>query len=158
MISDPLVHFRQLLSKFHQRSTYSLARCYRVFTQDITVQPYTIYTFVNRTSKNDTCCIMGSKVMTLTGNSVFEENGMLKKEDIKQLLPKGITKKTQVVSDILGLIELFKDDSELEIIGNASISLYLRSIVISSTNGLKNANEDIIKISEISFFELKSVQ
>lgn len=101
---------------------------------------------------------MGSKVMTLTGNSVFEENGMLKKEDIKQLLPKGITKKTQVVSDILGLIELFKDDSELEIIGNASISLYLRSIVISSTNGLKDANEDIIKISEISFFELKSVQ
>ena len=78
-LSDPLVHLRQLRSKFHQRSTYSLARCYSVFTQDITVQPYTIYTLVNSTSKNDTCSIMGSGVMELVGNSFFEENGMLKK-------------------------------------------------------------------------------
>ncbi|ORE03791.1 hypothetical protein BCV72DRAFT_314368, partial [Rhizopus microsporus var. microsporus] len=28
ILSDALVHFRQLRSKFHQRSTYSLARCY----------------------------------------------------------------------------------------------------------------------------------
>ncbi|KAI7902355.1 uncharacterized protein BX663DRAFT_486674 [Cokeromyces recurvatus] len=27
-LSEPLVHLRQLRSKFHQRSTYSLARCY----------------------------------------------------------------------------------------------------------------------------------
>lgn len=144
-LSDPLVHLRQLRSKFHQRSTYSLARCYSVFTQDITVQPYTIYTLVNSTSKNDTCSIMGSGVMELVGNSFFEENGMLKKDEIKQLFSKDIVKKNQVVLDILDLTELFKDNNELGIIGNTSISPYLRSIANSTTNGLKNANEDIIK-------------
>lgn len=58
-LSDPLVHVRQLRSKFHQHSTYSLARSYSVFTSDITVQPYTIYTLVNSTSNNDNSCIMG---------------------------------------------------------------------------------------------------
>lgn len=145
ILSDPLVHFRQLQSKFHQHSTCSLARCYSVFTSDVTVQPYTIYTLVNNTLNNDTCSIMGSKVMAIIGNSVFEENGILKKEDIKQLLSKKIVKETQVVLNTLRLLELFKDDSELEIIGNASISPCLRSIAISTTNGLKDANENIIK-------------
>lgn len=98
---------------------------------------------------------MGSKLTALIGNSIFEENVMLKKEDIKQLLAKEITKETQVVSDTLRIKDLFKDDSELEIIANISISPYLRSIVISTTNGLKDANKDIIKISGISFSEPK---
>ncbi|KAI9487426.1 MAG: hypothetical protein EXX96DRAFT_473586 [Benjaminiella poitrasii] len=86
---------------------------------------------------------MGSKIMELVGNSVFEGSVMLKKkkEDINQLLPK----KTQVVADILRIANLFKDDRELEIIASTSASPYLRSIAISTTNGLENANTDIIK-------------
>ncbi|KAI9265683.1 hypothetical protein EDC94DRAFT_692794 [Helicostylum pulchrum] len=40
---------------------------------------------------------------------------------------------------------LFKDDSELEIIGNVSISPCIRSIAIIMMNGLKDANENIIE-------------
>ncbi|KAG2208078.1 hypothetical protein INT47_010440 [Mucor saturninus] len=143
-LSDPLVHLRQLRSKFHQHSTYSLARSYSVFTSDITVQPYAIYTLVNSISNNDSSCIMGSKVMELIGNPILEGNSMLKKE-VKQLLPKETAKETQVVSETLRITDLFKDNSELEIIANTSISPYLRSIATFTTNGLKNANTDIIK-------------
>lgn len=96
------------------------------------------------TSK-DTSYIMGSKVMSLIGNSVFEDNGILKREDIEQVLPKKVTKETQVVLDTIKLIELFKGNNELEIIGNASVSPCICSIAISTANSLKNANEEIIK-------------
>ncbi|KAI7902356.1 uncharacterized protein BX663DRAFT_73376 [Cokeromyces recurvatus] len=88
---------------------------------------------------------MGSEVMEIIGNSIFEVDGMLKKEEIRQLLSKDNAKKTQVVLDILDLTELFKDNNELKIIGNTSISPHLRSIVNSTASGLKHANEDIIK-------------
>lgn len=86
---------------------------------------------------------MGSKVMELIGNSIFEGDGTVKKEDIEQLLPKEIVKETQVISNALKIIDLFKDNCELEIIGNSSVFTYLRTI--ATTNGLKNANAEIIK-------------
>ncbi|GAA5809880.1 hypothetical protein MFLAVUS_003295 [Mucor flavus] len=67
---DPLVHMRQLRSQLQQRSTYSLGRFYSVFTQDITVQPFSIYTLIN----SDSDCIIGSKFMELIGGSVQDEN------------------------------------------------------------------------------------
>ncbi|KAL7328623.1 hypothetical protein PS15p_206863 [Mucor circinelloides] len=84
--------------------------------------------------------------MMLIASSVLEENGMLKKKGVEQLLPKGIKKETQVVEeDTLVIIELFEDDSELEIIVNTFLFPDLHSIVITTTNGLKDANKYIIQ-------------
>lgn len=141
---DALVHIRQLRSKFHQRSMFSLGRFYSVFTQDITVQPFSIYTLVNST-KNDNDCILGSKVMELIGNLAQEESDpTLLKKDVVALLPKKPQKNTQVQQDICSIVNLFKENDKLDIIGNAALCPYLKSIADTTTNGLKRANEDII--------------
>lgn len=100
-LCDPVSNLRQLRSKYLQPSTYALARFFSVFTPDITVQPYTVYTLVNSTSNNNTSCMMGSKAMEHIALSVLEGNGKLKKEEIEELLVNSQGKETQVSSGAL---------------------------------------------------------
>lgn len=100
-LCDPVLNLRQLRSKYLQPSTYALARFFSVFTPDITVQPYTVYTLVNSAASSNTSCMMGSKVMELIALSVLEGNGKLKKEEIEQLLVNTQGKETQVSSGAL---------------------------------------------------------
>lgn len=139
------MHLRQLRSKFHQRSTFSLARSFSIFTADITVQPSTIYTLVNSITKSEKGRILGSRIMELIANSILEGDGMLKQHEIKELLPKVIEKETQVISDALKIIDLFEDDCEVKVVENTSLAANLRSVAVSTTNGLRNGNRDIIK-------------
>jgi hypothetical protein len=65
-----LVHIRQLRSKSYQ-ITFSLSKLYNVFTQDVIVQPFTIYILLNR-AKSDNDCILGSKVMLVKDAYYFD--------------------------------------------------------------------------------------
>jgi cystathionine beta-lyase/cystathionine gamma-synthase len=115
-----------------------------VFTQDITVQSFTIYTFFN-SAKSDNDCILGYKIMGLIGDLAQEKrDATLSKEDVIALLPKNPSKNTQVQQDIRSIVNLFKEDNKLGIISNTVLSPYPRSIADTTATGLKKANKNII--------------
>lgn len=64
--TDSLTHLRQLQSKFHQWSTFSLGRCFCPFTQKTAYQPYTINTLANSTSRGQ-----NSKRVSLSLQSII---------------------------------------------------------------------------------------
>ncbi|KAI9469856.1 MAG: hypothetical protein EXX96DRAFT_492132, partial [Benjaminiella poitrasii] len=144
--ADPLIHIRQLRSKFNQESTYSLARVFGEFTQNHTLQPFTIYILSNSVSKAETDVILGSRMMELIAHTIHEDpQPKLVKKDVISLLSKTTTQKqTKVQKDIQNILNLFQEDKEIEIIGNTSLCPFLRSIADTTTDGLKKANQDII--------------
>lgn len=81
-----------------------------------------------------------------------KRDATLSKEDVIALLPKNPSKNTQVQRDSCSIVSLFKEDDELDVISNTTISPYLQSIAdTTKTNGLKKANKDIIVKSGTSF-------
>ncbi|CAO3623790.1 unnamed protein product [Mucor hiemalis] len=124
---DPLTHIRQLRSIFNQESTYSLARVFSEFTQNHTLQPFTIYTLNNSISKAETDVILGSRMMELIAHTIHENSQpKLVKKDVISLLPITTTQKqTKVQKDIQNILNLFQEDKKIAITGNTSLCPFL---------------------------------
>ncbi|KAI8982056.1 hypothetical protein BDF20DRAFT_834710 [Mycotypha africana] len=145
--ADPLTHIRQLRSKFNQESTYSLARVFGEFTQNLTVQPFTIYTLNNSVHKAETDVILGSRMLELIAHTIHEDpDAKLAKKDVITVLHKTTSqqKQTKVRKDIQKILDLFEENKEIDIIGNTSLCTFLRSVADITTDGLKKANQEII--------------
>jgi hypothetical protein len=146
---DPISHIHQLRSKFYHVSTFCLARCFSDFTASSNLQPFTIYTFVNRNSKDTNDAVLGSKIMIVIADAVHTQplNPQIKKGDFIKLAPekKKTTSMHQALESIIGLFE--NDLETLQVIGNTNLASILRNIADSTTASLKHGNGYIVENS-----------
>ncbi|KAG1445982.1 hypothetical protein G6F56_009725 [Rhizopus delemar] len=139
---------RQVRSKFHCLSTYTLCRSFSNLAMDIAHRPYTIWTMYDYDSPQqaDSTAKKSSRFFQLVALSVIK-NGINAKFNITEVssafgtLKDGQTK--EIVADIIDLAK----EGNVTIINNYSLDRLLKKLAENMTTSIQKANNMSRKLS-----------
>lgn len=142
-----LYQLRQIRSKFHCLSIYTLCRFFRKTASDIVFRPYTIWTLYENDSpqKTDSQARMLSGIFQNITYSVIRNGSAARVgvnffKNVQDQLKDNATKDT--LAQILGL----EEGGFITIINNFALGRLLQSLADSMITSIKNANPNPAKL------------
>ncbi|KAI9359869.1 hypothetical protein BD770DRAFT_385688 [Pilaira anomala] len=139
---------RQLRSKFHCLSTYTLCRSFSSITSDISYRTYTIWTLCEYDSPQtlDSQSHRLSKMFQSIASEVIK-NGSAARIQVMLLHKLHDTLKNGAVKDKIGQIINLQENGIIMIINNLKLSNLLQTLADSLATSINNANQTAAKLS-----------
>lgn len=140
---DMRYQLRQLRSKFHYPSTYLLCRASSIFANDLRSQPYSIFTLYEApdTGRESAAKIASKLFLNIAETVQSNTHPTLLKTFVNTLLTK--CQDGQVKFILQQIIELYHDESVINILENHFLNEKLMSLANFMSTSLVSANKSV---------------
>ncbi|ORX55648.1 hypothetical protein DM01DRAFT_1335036 [Hesseltinella vesiculosa] len=152
--TDLLFQIRQVRTRFHHPSTYLCCRSSSIWTEDVSSQPYSIFTLADWDSGADNSCYRVASSLFQHVALAVMLNKNLDKPKLTELIAK-VTKATNIHNSLVAILALFNDDITLKIIGNTDLSKQLASLANDIAPTITKANASVAAAIKEKFFKRK---